>query len=234
MSTKPVSIEIIKMIAKALGELNDRAVFVGGATLPFYLPEPYLPQIRPTEDIDVVMEIVSRKHNSINEESLRTKGFTHDTSEGAPVCRWLYRNIKVDIMSSNLSAFGFTNKWYQEGIETAIEVIRSPVSVKIFNLPCFAASKIEAFKSRGKSDYLSSKDMEDIISVLEVSIDDMFEKVMPSTSKELQNYLKKEFQDLLKTSDFIDAIPGAVFNRNNTTDSTNLVKQRIKKFCETM
>ena len=48
MSIKPVTIEMIKIVALALEEMNDRAVFVGGATVPFYLPAAFLPQARPT------------------------------------------------------------------------------------------------------------------------------------------------------------------------------------------
>lgn len=90
MNSNVANIEIIKLIAKVLGELNEHAVFVGGATLPFYLPEVYSSQARPTEDIDIVMEVVGRRKNWNNEKSLRSKGFKHDTSEGAPACRWLY------------------------------------------------------------------------------------------------------------------------------------------------
>lgn len=59
MSYNPSTKEMITIIAQALGELNDNAVFVGGATVPFYLPDPYLSAARPTEDVDVVLEIVS-------------------------------------------------------------------------------------------------------------------------------------------------------------------------------
>lgn len=48
MSIQPATIEMIKIIAAALGDLNARSVFVGGATVPFYLPEAYLSQARPT------------------------------------------------------------------------------------------------------------------------------------------------------------------------------------------
>jgi hypothetical protein len=44
---QPATIEMIKVIAAALGELNSRAVFVGGATVPFYLPEAYVSLARP-------------------------------------------------------------------------------------------------------------------------------------------------------------------------------------------
>ncbi len=229
MNSNIISIETIKLIAKVLGELNEHAVFVGGATLPFYLPEVYSSQARPTEDIDIVMEVIGRNKNSLNEKALRSKGFRHDTSEGAPTCRWIYQNFKIAIMSSDISAFGFTNKWYEEGISSAIEIISRPVSVRIFSLPYFLASKIEAFKSRGNSDFMGSKDMEDIISVLEVSPTELFEDMLFTASSELQSYLKRELQYLLKISAFVDAIHGAAFNRTNTTEAMHFIKDRIEK-----
>jgi hypothetical protein len=200
MTANPTTIEMIKVIAKALDELNDHAVFVGGATVPFYLTELFASQARPTEDIDVVMEIVGYKQNSINEEVLRQKGFKNDTRQGAPMCRWIYRDYTVDIMSSDISAFGFTNKWYKEGIERSIEVSNNPVSIKIFSLPYFIASKLEAFKNRGKNDYRGSSDMEDIISVLEVAPPEMLEEMKDQCSESLIAYLNSEFKKT--TNDF--------------------------------
>lgn len=228
MSFKPATIEMIKIVALGLGELNERAVFVGGATIPFYLPEQYLTQARPTEDIDVVMEIIGRNANAINDQALRDKKFQHDTSDDAPICRWFYRGFKVDVMSSDNSAAGFTNHWYKEGVKNAIEIISSPVSVKILNLPYFLASKIVAFRSRGKNDYMGSRDIEDIISLLEVADESILENILPLQSQKLRTFLSKEFQDLLNTSDFIDCLPGAVFNRTFANEAAEDVKNRMQ------
>lgn len=219
MSLQPATVDMIKIIATALGDLNDRAVFVGGAAVPFYLPEAYLSQARPTEDIDIVMEVVGRKAGWLNDEALRAKGFQHDTSEGAPVCRWLYHGFKVDVMSTDASAVGFTNIWYKEGVERAVEVLSTPVSVKIFSLPYFLASKIVAFRDRGNNDYMSSRDIEDIVSLLEVASEELLEKQLPQVSRVVREFLKKEFKLLLATSDFIDCIPGAVFNRISANEA---------------
>jgi predicted nucleotidyltransferase len=230
MSGHPSTIDMIVIIANALGELNERAVFIGGATIPFYLPDVYLAQARPTEDVDIVMEIIGHNQNFQNDENLRKKGFKNDVSTGAPICRWIYKDLKVDIMSSDASALGFTNQWYQEGVERAIEIMSDPVKVKIFALPYFIATKIEAFKNRGKSDYAASPDMEDIISVLNVAPADMLEEQLSQCSNSLGAYLKKEFESLLKTSEFIDALPGAVFNRGAETAAVQAIKDRMKKF----
>lgn len=228
MSFKPATIEMIKVVAAALGELNERAVFVGGATVPFYLPEAYSSQARPTDDIDVVMEIVGHNASAMNDQALRDKKFQHDTSEGAPICRWIYRGFKVDVMSTDTSAVGFTNRWYEEGVENAIEIVSKPVSVKIFSLPYFLASKLVAFRDRGNNDYMGSRDIEDIVSLLEVVDEVLLEKLLPQVSQELRAFLKKEFQELLKTSDFLDCLPGAVFNRAAANEAAAAVKQRMQ------
>ena len=225
---KTSTIEVIKVVAAALGELNNRAVFVGGATIPFYLPEVYLPLVRPTEDIDVVMEIIGQHAGAINDNALRAKGFQHDTSKGAPICRWIYRNIKVDIMSTDASSVGFTNKWYKEGLNNTVEIISEPIAIKILSLPYFLATKITAFHDRGRNDFMGSSDMEDIISILEVANQDLLEKALPHVSQDLRSYLKKQFQELLDTSDFLDCLPGVVFNRTNTSESVTAVLERLK------
>lgn len=219
--------EMIFLIAHALGELNDKAVFVGGATLPFYIPEKYLAQVKPTEDINVVMEIVGRNQNIMNEKLLREKGFRHDTSKGATACRWIFRDFKVDVMSSDQSGMGFTNRWFREGIQNSIQVLNSPVPVRIFNLPYFIAAKIEAFKGRGKGDFVGSPDIEDIISVLEVASGEHFESQLKGCSQELNQYLRKEFSDWVNSRDFLDALPGAVFNRQEELIVIDRILERV-------
>jgi len=230
MSYNPSTKEMITIIAQALGELNDNAVFVGGATVPFYLPDAYLSAARPTEDVDVVLKIVSYIKNKEVEETLRTKKFTHDTSKGATICRWIYRDFKVDIMSSDGAALGFTNKWYKEGMESSIEIISSPVQVKIFRLPYFIASKMEAFKDRGNYDYIGSTDMEDIISILSVCPAEMLEGMRGQCSGNLLKYLRDEFKVLLSTSDFLDALPAGVLNRANVDAAVKAMKERMENF----
>ncbi|MCB0343402.1 MAG: hypothetical protein KDD59_14280 [Bdellovibrionales bacterium] len=84
-----ISTSFIKLVAVALGELNQSAVFVGGATVPFYLPEEIKSEARPTEDIDVVLELVPKRRLHDFDDLLRKKGFQNDTSTGAPLCRWI-------------------------------------------------------------------------------------------------------------------------------------------------
>jgi hypothetical protein len=54
-----INIGIIRKIAKALGELNDRVVYVGGAVVSLYINDPAAEDIRPTKDIDISLEILT-------------------------------------------------------------------------------------------------------------------------------------------------------------------------------
>ena len=48
-----------KKIAQALGELNERVVYVGGAVVSLYIDDPSADDVRPTKDIDIGMEIAN-------------------------------------------------------------------------------------------------------------------------------------------------------------------------------
>ena len=91
--------ERLGLVAEALGDLRTRVVFVGGAVIDLYATDPAAPEPRPTLDVDCIIEISTRFAYSKLEEDLRRKGFRNDQSEGAPVCRWLVKDIKVDVMS---------------------------------------------------------------------------------------------------------------------------------------
>lgn len=229
MSKNPKSIEMIRLIAHALGELNNKAIYVGGATVPFYLPELYWSQSRPTEDVDVVMEVVSRLENWNTDEVLRSKGFKNDMSEGAPICRWVYQGLKVDFMTADQNIFGFTNSWYKEGMKYSIEIDLAPSKVRILSLPYFLATKLEAFRDRGYPDFMGSKDMEDVISLLEVSSEDLFIQGFKNTSENLKLFLTNEFSNLKNNRSFLDSIHGALFNRIDSKEGVQLVIKRIDK-----
>lgn len=229
MTSMPKSIELIRIVAKALGPLKDKSVFVGGATLAFYLPSKYWPQVRVTEDVDLVLEIISRKQNRVVEEQLRALDFTHDMSEGAPLCRWKFKNIKVDIMSPTSEVFGFTNRWYEEGVHKSKNLKPPYPEVRIFTVAYFMATKIEAFNNRGKEDYLASPDLEDIIAILESHSVDNFIKSIEDSSEEVKVFIKKHLESFIQNNKFLDALPGATFNRYNAEEGSEIIINNIKE-----
>lgn len=143
-----VNITRIKAVADLLKVLQQEVVFVGGATVSLYA-NAVAAETRPTDDIDVVIELASYSGYAAIEDRLRIAGFVNDIESGI-VCRYQVQGITVDIMPTEPEVIGFSNKWYPEGFRNAVTVPLDDIAVKIFSLPYFIASKLEAFKSRVK------------------------------------------------------------------------------------
>jgi hypothetical protein len=75
-----VNIELLERAAVALGELVEDVMFVGGATIELWLTDPGAVDIRPTLDVDVVVEVTSRLAFYNFEAELRRRGFAEDPS----------------------------------------------------------------------------------------------------------------------------------------------------------
>jgi len=69
------NILMLQTVAFGLGELRDEMVFVGGAVAELYADNPAASEIRPTIDIDCVIEIRSRLEFARLEDNLRARGF---------------------------------------------------------------------------------------------------------------------------------------------------------------
>ncbi|MBK7441510.1 MAG: nucleotidyl transferase AbiEii/AbiGii toxin family protein [Bacteroidetes bacterium] len=195
----------IKAVAKALDDLNKKIVFVGGATISLY-PDRQVFEVRPTDDVDVIIEILNYQNRTELEEKLRNIGFAPDIESGV-ICRYKIHGIIVDIIPTNDSSVGFNNKWYPDGFNQAVDYqIDEQCTIKILSAPYFLATKFEAFKGRGNNDGRMSQDFEDIIYVLENRAT-IWEEIINS-NEEVKNYLRDEFRNLLLNpnhSEWIDA-----------------------------
>lgn len=190
----------IKAVHDALEELADQVVFVGGATVSLYAQRQAL-EFRPTDDVDILIEIYSRAEYIELEQKLRKKGFAPD-----PTARFVGRfkiddKITVDVMPTLPEVLGFSNPWYPQAFAQAIKKeIEEGVFINIFTAPYFIATKLEAFKNRGKNeqgelDGRFSQDLEDIVFVFEHRTD-IFQE-MKDAEPELREYLRAEFTALM-------------------------------------
>jgi predicted nucleotidyltransferase len=207
INNKDINIRMIIHVAKRLGALRDKVVFVGGCATGLFITDPAMPEVRATQDVDVIVEIASRVEYYRLEEELRSRGFKQDMSENAPVCRWLVDAIKVDIMPTQEDILGFSNRWYLPAIKNADHVeLEKELAIQLVTPPYFLATKIEAFTGRGGGDYMASHDMEDIITVLDGRPEIVSE--IRSSSEDLKIFLSDTFRKLLTNGEFLNAIPG--------------------------
>ncbi|MGH8371985.1 MAG: hypothetical protein ACRETO_04550, partial [Gammaproteobacteria bacterium] len=162
------NLEILGLVANALGDLCDLLVFVGGCANGLLITEPRAELIRATQDVDVVAQVTTAVQYHDLERLVAARGFTHDTSPDAPICRWLHNDIKLDLMPTEQSILGFSNRWYPLAVETAVRVrIPTGLNLNLIAAPVFVATKLEAFHGRGNRDYLASHDLEDILTVVD-------------------------------------------------------------------
>jgi predicted nucleotidyltransferase len=187
-----INVNRIRSLYNALGDLKDKVVFVGGATVSLYADRA-APEVRETKDVDIVVQIGSRLDFHEIEKKLWKLGFQNDVNSKF-LGRYLLSDIVVDVMPTDEKILGFLNKWYVEGFETAIDyAIDDKNIIKIFTSPYFIASKIEAFKNRGNGDGRMSSDFEDIVFILE-NRSTIWEE-MNNAEPDLWIYLQNEFMN---------------------------------------
>lgn len=121
MTTASANLAMVRHVAEKLGELREGVVFLGGAATTLLITDQAAPDVRPTMDVDVIVEIGSGPDYYLLGESLRGIGFTEDASEGAPLCRWLIDGIRVDIMPTDERILGFSNRWYSSALRHAVQ-----------------------------------------------------------------------------------------------------------------
>ena len=161
-------IEAIAEVARRLGPLRERVVFLGGAATGLLITDVAAPEMRVTDDVDVIVEVASRTGYYRIEEELRRQGFSQRHEEGDPVCRWTVSGIVVDVMPTDESVLGFGNRWYVPAIEKASTVsLPQGVTVRAVTAPYFLATKLEAFGNRGRGNFLGSRDIADIVSLVD-------------------------------------------------------------------
>ncbi len=220
-----INIVRIKAVANALDILKEKIVFVGGATISLY-PDRQVFEVRPTDDVDVIIEILNYLNRAELEEKLRAVGFSHDIESGI-ICRYRIQGIIVDIMPTNDPSMGFSNKWYPDGFNQAVDyVIDERCTVKILSAPYFIATKLEAFKGRGENDGRTSKDFEDIIYVLE-NRQGIWEE-MKNAGEDVKEYLRSEFQSLLKNPNILEWIDCHV--ERGSPPATYFIIEELEKF----
>lgn len=202
------NLEMLAVVARGLRELKDQVVFVGGATVDLYVAAAGGAPLRTTDDVDCVIGITSRVAYSKLEEKLRELGFAHPIDDPkAPICRWRYSGISVDVMPMDGSVLGFSNRWYPDGVASAVRArLPDGGEVSIFTLPIFLASKLEAFLGRGKGDFYGSADIEDIVAVVDGAED--FAKEMERAPAPVRAYFKKEVGELIGNELFADSVLG--------------------------
>lgn len=208
MNPNDINVLMLESVAQRLGnDLLGELVFVGGAVAGLLITDPAMPAIRPTEDVDLLVQALTLADYHRVEKTFAAHGFTHDMSPGAPICRWRVGGVAVDVMPALEEILGFSNLWYPLALETAEpQALPSGIVIRLVAAPVFLATKLEAFSGRGNNDYLFSHDLSDFLAVID-GRDSLIDECQASNA-ELRVYLRERVTGLLNTPAFIDALSG--------------------------
>ena len=87
------------------------------------------------------------------------------------------------------------------------------------------ATKLQAFKGRGKDDYSSSPDLEDLIAVVDGRPELVHE--IQNAPKDVRSYIASEVQKLLGAGAFLDALPGYLLPDSASQARITLLLERL-------
>jgi len=230
------NLAILELVAQALGPVCESVVFVGGCATGLLLTQERPDRIRMTEDVDIVAQALTVHDYHAIEKQVRAQGFSNDIRPDAPICRWVYKNVTLDLMPTVKDILGFANRWYPLALQTAEQVtLPSGICIKLIIAPVFIGTKLEAFKDRGKDangkpDYLGSHDMEDIITVADRRLELLEE--CRATAPELRAYLAAEFTALFDNPEFEQALsghlPGDAFSQQRAKPLAKTLRELSK------
>ncbi len=203
----PIDADAIATVFRKLAPLQERHILVGGAAVPLLIDDLAIQEVRPTKDVDVVVQVTTRIGYSNLEQKLRELGFRHDVSEGAPRCRWVVGDgVLVDVMPAHDPSGQWSGRWFGLAMDTAELRRIGDMDVRVINASCFLATKIEAFKDRGGEDYYGSHDLEDLIAVVDGR--SSLREEMASAPDALRNFVVQGLRGLLADRRFLEALPG--------------------------
>jgi predicted nucleotidyltransferase len=221
----------VELIAQALGPLREQLVFVGGCAAGLLLTDPAAGLARVTYDVDLLAEVAALPGYHRLESEFFRLGFKRDIAKDAPICRWRFGEVEVDLMPTEDSVLGFANRWYPLVARTCeARVLPSGSKIRLISAPAFVATKFEAFSDRGQGDFLASHDLEDIINVLD-GRPELVDEVGQAPD-ELRAYVALRCHALLAQSGFTDALPGLIFPDESHAERSAILVQRLERIAE--
>lgn len=204
--------ELLREMAIRLGSLRERVMFVGGAVTWLHVTDKAANPSRQTTDVDVVVEVASLPEYYRIGHELRAIGFSEDAEVGGPICRWYHGELVLDLLPTDEAILGYSNRWYRDSMSRSwAYAIEGVGSIRVALATDFLAMKLEAFHDRGKDlqgkrDYLGSKDMEDIVTLID-GRPELGDEVRCAAS-EIRAYIGAEVRSLLADVAFEEALSG--------------------------
>ena len=192
-------IQQLESLAEKLGELCEEVVVVGACSPALILDISTAPDLRPTNDVDIMVQADNYGRYFSFVERIKEKGFVE--RQGDPIGRYASGELIVDVMPTEADVLGFTNRWYKKAFAEAVyQKLPSGKRLKTITPAYFVATKFEAFRRRGEGDVMASPDLEDIITIL-VEVPSP-EEELKQADKDVQKYISDQFKKLVSDKNY--------------------------------
>jgi predicted nucleotidyltransferase len=227
-----VSIDLLELGAAVLGDLTDEVVFVGGATVTLWITDPAAPPPRPTQDVDVIVEVATRADYHAFEERLRDAGFRDD---GRVICRWRHpaTGLVLDAMPTDAELLGFENRWQREAFPHAEDItLPSGTRIRAVSPAFMLATKLEAFLGRGEGDFLGSRDFTDIVALVDGR--EELESEVAAAPGQLRSYVADSLHPLLDDARLLDGVRAQLLpDAASQSRADEIVIRRLRSIAQT-
>lgn len=203
------NLALLIAMAQAMGPLRERVVFVGGCATGLLLTQSAVADVRPTEDVDAIVEVATLAGYYGFTQELAERGFRQTTADNTPPFRWFWNRLQLDLVPLDEKVLGFANPWYRPGFDAAVTVETAPgLVLRHLSAPYFLATKFEAFKDRGQNDMYLSHDLEDIITVVDGRAEVPDE--LAFAPADVRAHVVGHIRAILAHPEFLNALPGIV------------------------
>jgi len=218
--------KMIETVATALGDdLLKKVAFVGGCSTGLLMSDEFSKEgVRYTDDVDLIINLVGYSNWVTLQEELGKKGFVVSMDDDVN-CRMRLGELKVDFMPDDPKILGYSNKWYAKALQTAQDYpLTDQITIRLLTAPFFIATKLEAYNGRGGNDPLSSRDMEDILSLFD-GREEVTQEIINSDS-DVKFYIAEQIAALMKHQDFDYAVQGSTRGDSGRSD---LIFERLEQ-----
>lgn len=206
---------MLQRVAVALGpELLAQMAFVGGCTTALMLTDSVSREaVRFTDDVDLIVHVLGATDWYALQSTLQARGFLVSPDDDV-ICRMRLaaggeRPLIVDFMPDDESILGFSNRWYADALRTAQpHALPGGTVIRLVTPVYFVATKLEAYRGRGNNDPLGSRDIEDLLTVLDGR--EALRAELAAADPGLQQVVAEQLAVLMAHPDFEYAVQSAV------------------------
>lgn len=203
-------------VARALAPIREyRFVFAGASILPLLLDDPAAPPPRFTLDIDAVVDVITYAQWEGLQRRLGDCGLVvrGDAATGkGRICLFHLDRIEVDIMPARMPMIIPPSRMLELGFQFA-EPYELEDDLEIFALsaPSLLAAKLEAFADRGARDVHMSKDLDDVVALLDRRLG-ILEEILEAPD-EMCRFIASSMTALLGDNNVLDVVSDLLRDR---------------------